>query len=53
MMVNNNCYLNFMAKKTFNLPWKRWRGWPEECPDLLAAVTAKSGLQPGEREEWA
>lgn len=53
MMVNNNCYLNFMAKKTFEFTLETLARMAEECPDLLAAVTAKSGLQPVERENWA
>ena len=40
-------------KRPSNLPLETLARMAEECPDLLAAVTAKSGLQPVERENWA
>jgi maltose phosphorylase len=52
MMVNNNCYLNFMAKKTFAFTLQTLQAMETLCPDLLTAVQQKTRLRSSELESW-
>lgn len=45
MMVNNNCYTNYMAKKTFEATLETLGRMERERPEALAALRAKTGLQ--------
>ena len=53
MMVNNNCYLNFMAKKTFEYTLETLQAMASAVPQLWTGVKQKTGLDPAELEEWA
>lgn len=53
MMVHNNCYLNFMAKKTFEFTLETLQTMADKVPQLRAAVEKKTALKPGEPEAWA
>ncbi len=52
MMVNNNCYLNFMGQKTFAYTLETLREMTERQPELLAEVTHKTGLHEAELADW-
>jgi maltose phosphorylase len=53
IMVNNNCYLNYMAQKTFEYTLKTYNDMESSCPDLLAELRRKTRLDSGELAEWA
>ncbi|HBF38685.1 MAG TPA: family 65 glycosyl hydrolase, partial [Firmicutes bacterium] len=52
MMVHNNCYLNFMAKKTFEFTLRTIKRMKTSCQELLLKVEQKTSLQPSELETW-
>lgn len=52
LMVNNNCYLNFTAKKTFLYAIKVVREMETRSPELLAELRQKTGLNFDELAEW-
>jgi maltose phosphorylase len=52
MMVNHNCYTNFMAKKTFEYTEKTLRAMETNAPDKYAAVCKKTGLTQEERNTF-
>jgi maltose phosphorylase len=52
MGVNNNCYTNVMAKKTFEWTLQALREMKRRAPARLRAVSRKVGLRPGELADW-
>jgi maltose phosphorylase len=52
LMVNHNCYLNFMARKTFEYTLATLQTMQSACPDRLADVAARTGLRPEELADW-
>lgn len=52
MNINNNCYTNFMAKCGFEYTLQVVGEMNEHCPEKLAAVSEKIGLQDSELEQW-
>ncbi|HBE77298.1 MAG TPA: family 65 glycosyl hydrolase [Firmicutes bacterium] len=52
MMVNNNCYVNFMAKKAFEFTLRTLKTMEISCPELLSKVKQKTHLQPDELKDW-
>jgi len=53
MMVNHNCYTNFMAKKTFEYTVKVLEEMEKQCPEKYAALCEKTGLSEAERKNFA
>ncbi len=53
MMVNHNCYTNFMAKKTFEYTEQTLRTMETNAPELYAALCAKTRLSEDERKMFA
>lgn len=52
MMVNNNCYTNFMGKKTFEYTLKVINDMKINAPAELSAISEKLKLNPQELENW-
>lgn len=52
MMVNNNCYTNLMAKKTFEYTLAVLEEMKAASLEKLKAITEKVGLHPQELENW-
>ncbi|HEX2927777.1 MAG TPA: glycosyl hydrolase family 65 protein [Ruminiclostridium sp.] len=52
MMVNNNCYTNFMAKKTFEYTLEVLSEVKAGKPDVYSEIQSKLGLQANELENW-
>ncbi|MDR0784769.1 MAG: family 65 glycosyl hydrolase [Treponema sp.] len=52
MMVNNNCYTNFMAKKTFEYTITVLSDMKETAPALYQALVAKTALTDAELETF-
>ncbi|HBG27992.1 MAG: glycoside hydrolase [Planctomycetes bacterium GWF2_41_51] len=52
MMVNNNCYTNFMGKKTFEYTLKVINDMKTNAPAELSAISEKLKLNPQELENW-
>jgi maltose phosphorylase len=52
MMVNNNCYTNYLGKKMFEYTLEVLSEMAAAAPELRKAVVEKVGLRPGEAEEW-
>ena len=52
MMVNNNCYTNYMAKKTFEQTIGTITNMQTERPEAYAALVEKTGLKTDEVENW-
>ena len=50
MMVNNNVYTNYMAKKTFDFTLSALRKMQKDCPDLYKNVIEKTGFTEHEKE---
>jgi maltose phosphorylase len=50
MMVNHNCYTNFMAKKTLEYTEQTLRKMEGEKPDKYAALVEKTGFSQEERK---
>ena len=53
MMVNNNAYTNFMAKKTFAYTRQVLDQMANDAPAALAALCQKLALTPQEPADWA
>lgn len=53
MMVNHNCYTNYMGRFTFLYTIGQISQMKEECPAEYAAVAKKVGLKEQEVSEWA
>ena len=52
MMVHNNCYTNFMAKKSLEYTLGVIRELRDKAPELLSSVSTKVGLDPAELDLW-
>ena len=52
MMVNNNCYTNFMGKKTFEFTLEVINEMKINAPAKLAAVSQRLSLKSQEPENW-
>jgi maltose phosphorylase len=52
MMVNNNCYTNYLGKKMFEYTLKVLAEMEREAPELRAQAVAKVKLRPEEPKEW-
>lgn len=52
MMVNNNCYLNFMARKTFAFTLGTLGEMESACPGQLEAIRRKTHLESSEISDW-
>lgn len=53
MMVNNNCYTNYMAKKTFEYTIDVINDMKTNCPDSLSSLVQKVGLLEDELKVWS
>ncbi|SET58977.1 glycoside hydrolase family 65 protein [Paenibacillus sp. NFR01] len=53
LMVNNNCYINLMAKKSFEYTLVTLSEMKEQAPELYAQLAAKTGLQAEELQNWS
>lgn len=53
MMVNHNCYTNFLAKKTFEYTEAALVEMEAHAPDRYAALCKKTGLAQTERNNFA
>ena len=52
MMVNNNCYTNYLGKKMFEYTLDVLAEMERAAPELRRQVVAKVGLRPEEPAEW-
>jgi maltose phosphorylase len=52
MMVNNNAYTNYMGKRSLEYAAEALRSLGNEKPESYASLIEKTGLAPGEIEEW-
>jgi maltose phosphorylase len=52
MMVNHNCYTNYLGKKMFEYALEVLDEMEREAPGLRKAAVDKVGLRPGETDEW-
>ena len=52
MMVNNNCYTNIMAKKTFEYTLRVLDGMKTQAPEKLRGLCEKVGLKENEPVSW-
>ncbi len=52
MMVNNNCYTNFMAKKSFEFAIETLQKMKTKSPESYNKIVAKTGLSQNELNEW-
>jgi maltose phosphorylase len=52
LMVNNNCYINLMAKKSFEFTLETIREMKVAVPEEFAGIAAATGLQAEELEDW-
>ncbi len=52
LMVNNNCYLNFMAQKTFEFTLETLKTMETSHPEFLSELQKKAHLGAGELENW-
>jgi maltose phosphorylase len=53
IMVNNNCYLNYMAKRAFEYTLQTLGDMKSSRPDRLDELKRKIKLEPDEPAEWA
>lgn len=53
MMVNNNCYTNYMAKKTFECTVSVLAETKTEEPEIYAYLEEKLQLSGGETDQWS
>ncbi|MBW4081860.1 glycoside hydrolase family 65 protein [Paenibacillus sp. S150] len=53
LMVNNNCYINLMAKKLFEFTLEAVAGMKELVPEAYAALALKTRLRPEELTDWS
>ncbi|OMD37397.1 glycoside hydrolase family 65 protein [Paenibacillus odorifer] len=52
LMVNNNCYINLMAQKSFEYTLNTLREMKEQAPTAFATVVEKTGLRDEELNDW-
>ncbi|QUL53074.1 family 65 glycosyl hydrolase [Paenibacillus tritici] len=52
LMVNNNCYINLMAKKLFEFTLDTVAEMKQKVPDEYAAVAAATALRDEELADW-
>ncbi|MEK5256013.1 glycosyl hydrolase family 65 protein [Paenibacillus sp. FSL F4-0125] len=52
LMVNNNCYINLMAQKSFEYTLDTLREMKEQAPTAFATVVEKTGLRDEELSDW-
>ncbi|WP_375103525.1 glycoside hydrolase family 65 protein [Paenibacillus sp. RS8] len=52
LMVNNNCYINLMAQKSFEYTLNTLREMKEQAPTAFATVVEKTGLRDEELTDW-
>ncbi|OKP79581.1 glycoside hydrolase [Paenibacillus helianthi] len=52
LMVNNNCYINLMAKKLFEFTLETIAEMETLVPDAYTALLKKTGLIPEELADW-
>lgn len=52
VMVNNNCYTNYMAQQTFEYTVKTLNNMKNDRPDAYKALAEKIGLCDCELEKW-
>ncbi len=52
MMVNHNCYTNYLGKKMFNYTLEVLAEMQREAPELYEHAVAKVQLRPEETKEW-
>lgn len=52
MMVNNNCYTNFMGRKTFEFTLAVIDEMKTNAPEKLSAISEKLSLKSHELENW-
>ena len=52
LMVNNNCYINLMAQKSFEYTLDTLREMKEQAPTAFATVVEKTGLRDEELTDW-
>ncbi|MHC1783525.1 MAG: glycoside hydrolase family 65 protein [Anaerolineaceae bacterium] len=52
MMVNHNCYTNFMGKKTFEFTLSVLTEMQREAPEQYRLAISQTGLKPQELTQW-
>ncbi|WP_339266355.1 glycosyl hydrolase family 65 protein [Paenibacillus sp. FSL R5-0470] len=52
LMVNNNCYINLMAQKSFEYTLDTLSEMKKQAPEAFALVAEKSGLRDEEFTDW-
>ncbi|WP_449602381.1 glycoside hydrolase family 65 protein [Paenibacillus sp. Marseille-Q9583] len=52
LMVNNNCYINLMAQKSFEYTLDTLSEMKEQAPEAFAMVAEKTGLRDEEFTDW-
>jgi maltose phosphorylase len=52
MMVNHNCYTNYLGKKMFNYTLEVLDEMKQNAPDLYEQAVKKVQLSPGETADW-
>ncbi|WHY18044.1 glycosyl hydrolase family 65 protein [Paenibacillus sp. G2S3] len=52
LMVNNNCYINLMAQKSFEYTLDTLSEMKEQAPEAFAMVAEKTGLRDEELNDW-
>ena len=52
MMVNNNCFLNYLVKKSMEFTLSVIEEMKTNAPDVLEKAVLKTGLKPIETEKW-
>ncbi|NLU52359.1 MAG: family 65 glycosyl hydrolase [Clostridiaceae bacterium] len=52
MMVNNNCFLNYLVKKSMEFTLSVIEEMKVNAPDLLSEAIVKTGLKSNEPETW-
>lgn len=52
LMVNHNCYMNLLMKKTFETTAATLDEMARKAPAALRALARKTGLKPGEKADW-
>ncbi|KWX83721.1 glycoside hydrolase [Paenibacillus riograndensis] len=53
LLVNNNCYINLMAKKMFEFTLETLAGMEAQVPDAYAELIRKTGLRAEELTDWS
>ncbi|MEK3984105.1 glycosyl hydrolase family 65 protein [Paenibacillus sp. FSL K6-3166] len=52
LMVNNNCYINLMAQKSFEYTLDTLSEMKKQAPEAFALVAEKTGLRDEELTDW-